>query len=90
VVDIGYVLARPFWGRGLMPEAIRGLVKATFEAPTLYRIQATCDVENTGSFRALEKAGLFVRVALSATPCIRTSLQSHARAIYSRRANAAP
>jgi RimJ/RimL family protein N-acetyltransferase len=53
-VDIGYVLARPFWGRGLMPDAIQGLVKAVFEASAFHRVQATCDIENIGSFRALE------------------------------------
>jgi len=56
-VDIGYVLARMHWGQGLMPEAIRGLADATLALPRFFRIQATCDVENRPSARALEKAG---------------------------------
>ena len=56
-VDIGYVLARAHWGRGLMPEAIRALAAAALADPALFRVQASCDTENTGSQRALEKAG---------------------------------
>ncbi|MGH8593729.1 MAG: GNAT family N-acetyltransferase [Gammaproteobacteria bacterium] len=62
VVDIGYVLARSLWGRGLMPEAIRALTEAALAVPGFFRIQATCDVENRTSARTLEKSG-FVREA---------------------------
>ena len=56
-VDIGYVLAKAHWGKGLMPEAISALADATLESPGTYRVQATCDTENTPSQRALEKSG---------------------------------
>ena len=59
-VDIGYVLARPQWGHGLMPEAIRALADAALADPGIFRVQAACDVENIPSQRALEKSG-FVR-----------------------------
>ena len=55
--DFGYVLARPYWGNGFMPEAIGAIVKITLGLPTIYRMAATCDVENTASARALEKSG---------------------------------
>ena len=55
-VDIGYVLARSFWGRGYMPEAIGSLAAQTLERD-YFRVQAFCDVENRPSQRALEKAG---------------------------------
>lgn len=57
LVDIGYVLVRSQWGQGLMPEAIAVLVEALLAVPSIYRIQATCDVENKPSQRTLEKAG---------------------------------
>jgi len=59
-VDIGYVLARPHWGKGLMPEAISALANAALESPEIYRVQATCDTENIPSQRALEKSD-FIR-----------------------------
>ena len=55
-VDIGYVLAKPHWGKGLMPEAISALSGTALESPQIYRVQATCDTENIPSQRALEKS----------------------------------
>ena len=55
--NLGYVLARAHWGHGFMPEAIAALVKITLRHPTIYRMEATCDVENKASARALEKSG---------------------------------
>ena len=55
--DFGYVLARSYWGNGLMPEAIAALAKITLGLPTIYRMEATCDVQNTASARVLEKSG---------------------------------
>jgi [ribosomal protein S5]-alanine N-acetyltransferase len=57
-VDVGYVLARSHWGKGLMPEAITALAEASLAVPRFFRVQAFCDVENSQSQRALEKAGL--------------------------------
>lgn len=62
VVDIGYVLARSHWGKGLMPEAIRAFTTAALRIPGVFRVQATCDIENRASVRALEKSG-FAREA---------------------------
>jgi RimJ/RimL family protein N-acetyltransferase len=56
-VDIGYVLAPEFWGRGYMPEAIQSLARSALAEPEYFRVQAFCDVENVPSQRALEKAG---------------------------------
>jgi RimJ/RimL family protein N-acetyltransferase len=57
-VDMGYVLARPHWGKGIMSEAIEALVKKALALPYFFRAQAFCDTENFQSQRALEKAGL--------------------------------
>lgn len=56
-VDIGYVLARSHWGKGLMPEAIQALAADALEHASVFRVQAICDIENVASQRALEKAG---------------------------------
>ena len=38
--EVGYVLARPFWKRGLMTEAMRSVIDATFRHTPLNRIEA--------------------------------------------------
>jgi [ribosomal protein S5]-alanine N-acetyltransferase len=55
-VNIGYVLARDYWGQGLMPEAIRALVAIALHELAFYRVEATCDVDNVASARTLEKS----------------------------------
>ncbi len=55
--EIGYVLAKDYWGRGLMPEAVEA---AMDEAERLVGIQAfTCShfTTNTQSRRVIEKCG---------------------------------
>ncbi|HJT80493.1 MAG TPA: GNAT family N-acetyltransferase [Chthoniobacterales bacterium] len=58
--NLGYLLARPFWGRAYMPEAIRAVVDWAFTNPSISQVWAECDLENRASARALEKSG-FVR-----------------------------
>ena len=57
-VNLGYVLARAHWGKGIMAEAISVLAQAALALPRFFRVEAFCDSENTQSQRTLEKAGL--------------------------------
>jgi len=57
-VALGYVLAKAHWGRGYMTEASLAVIGWLFQQKEIYRIFATTDVENTGSQRVLEKAGM--------------------------------
>ena len=57
-MQFGYCLARDAWGNGFATEAARAFLAAAFELPSLWRIQAFCDLENPASARVLEKAGL--------------------------------
>jgi hypothetical protein len=57
-LEFGYVLARPWWGQGLMTEALTEIVHWALRQPSVFRIGAVCDVENTGSARVMAKAGL--------------------------------
>jgi RimJ/RimL family protein N-acetyltransferase len=57
-LDFGYVLGRAWWGQGLMTEALRTVVAWAFAQPDVFRIGSFCDVENAGSARVMEKAGL--------------------------------
>ncbi|MEN6645244.1 MAG: GNAT family N-acetyltransferase [Armatimonadia bacterium] len=56
--DVGYVLARAHWGKGLMPEAVRAVVQWALTQPEIYRVWAVCDVDNVGSRRVMEKVGM--------------------------------
>jgi ribosomal-protein-alanine N-acetyltransferase len=56
--DLGYGVARPFWGQGFATEAVQAVVGWGITQPEIYRVWAVCDVENKGSARVLEKAGM--------------------------------
>ncbi|WP_205751824.1 GNAT family N-acetyltransferase [Cryptosporangium phraense] len=55
--ELGYTLARPWWGRGYATEATTLLVDHAFGTLGLHRIDATCDPDNLASARVLTKAG---------------------------------
>jgi RimJ/RimL family protein N-acetyltransferase len=57
-VEIGYVVARSYWGKGYAPEAVQAVIDWAFQQPAIYRVYATTDVENIASRRVLEKAGM--------------------------------
>ena len=56
--EIGYVLGRAFWGRGLMAEALRAVIAFFFDEVGLNRVAAYHDVRNPASGRVMEKAGM--------------------------------
>jgi RimJ/RimL family protein N-acetyltransferase len=56
-VNLGYGLARDLWGRGLMVEALTPVIDWFLQQPGVFRVWATCDVENSRSARVLEKLG---------------------------------
>jgi len=56
--NLGYVLAKEHWGRGITTEAARGVIARAFTQQGLYRVQAFCDVDNIPSARVLEKVGM--------------------------------
>ena len=57
--ELGYVLARAHWGRGVATAAVKRTVAAVFgEVPGLERVEALVDVDNPASQRVAEKAGL--------------------------------
>jgi RimJ/RimL family protein N-acetyltransferase len=56
--QLGYVLARSYWGRAYMPEAARAVIAHGLGALGRYRVDAYLDFENVQSARVLEKAGM--------------------------------
>ncbi len=55
--ELGYWLGEPFWGRGLMTEAVAALSRWALENLELNRIYAEPFANNPASARVLEKAG---------------------------------
>lgn len=56
--ELGYLLARSFWGRGYMSEAVRLTSGYAFGEMNLGRLVAWADHDNWGSRRVLEKLGM--------------------------------
>jgi RimJ/RimL family protein N-acetyltransferase len=56
--ELGYVLARKYWGRDYMTEAVKAVIDWAFKQPEIYRIWAVCDIDNLASARVMEKAGM--------------------------------
>ncbi len=55
--ELGYWLAEPFRGRGIMTEAARAAVTFGFESLKLHKIKACCICENEDSRHVLEHIG---------------------------------
>lgn len=65
--ELGYWLGEPFWGKGIMTEAIRQMVAYGFDHWPVNRIFARPYHTNIGSQRALEKAGFILEARLQGT-----------------------
>lgn len=57
-IEIGYRLARPFWGYGYATEAVRAIRDYSFDILCLPRLIALIDPENVASIRVAEKVGM--------------------------------
>ncbi len=57
-VQIGYLLAKSYWGRGLATEAAEAALCFGFEIAKLERIVAIAKHENIASRRVMEKVGM--------------------------------
>ena len=55
--EMGYWLAEPFWGRGIMTQAVKCLTDYAINDLKIHRIFAEPYTTNPASARALEKAG---------------------------------
>lgn len=55
--ELGYWLAEPFWGNGIMTAAVRALSEYAFAQLGFHRIFAEPYTTNAASARVLEKAG---------------------------------
>jgi ribosomal-protein-alanine N-acetyltransferase len=56
-LEVGYILARSFWRRGLATEAVSSLLNHCFEGLMAYRIEATVSPANLASINFLKRLG---------------------------------
>lgn len=57
-VELGYVLAKKFWGKGIAAEMAQIMVAYAFTHTDIPEIVAVTTLQNTGSQKVLIKAGL--------------------------------
>jgi RimJ/RimL family protein N-acetyltransferase len=58
IAEVGFSIARNYWGQGLATEATSAVVDAAFAAdPRLVRVRAMADARNVASIRVVEKCG---------------------------------
>ena len=65
--ELGYWLAEPFWGRGIMVQAVRTIVDYGFKTWPIRRIFARPFGNNTASQRVLEKVGFTLEARFEKT-----------------------
>ena len=63
IANIGYWIGRDSWGKGIISACIKPVVEFGFSHLELERIYTKVHVDNTGSYKALEKNG-FLREGL--------------------------
>jgi [ribosomal protein S5]-alanine N-acetyltransferase len=57
-IEVGYRLARTYWGQGYATEAVKGILKYAFHVLCLPRLIALIDPQNTASIHVAEKVGM--------------------------------
>jgi|ETNmetMinimDraft_21_1059911.scaffolds.fasta_scaffold82621_2 RimJ/RimL family protein N-acetyltransferase len=61
--EIGYWLAKPYWGQGIMSMAVKKVCEIGFKEFGLSRITANVFEQNIGSARVVEKCGFTLEAA---------------------------
>ena len=57
MAEIGYCIGKPWWGRGIVPEATKAVMKYLFEEVGMQRLEVGHDPENTASGGVIRKCG---------------------------------
>ena len=79
---LGYWLGEPYWGKGIMTQAVREFVLGVFEEFSTKRLYAPVVEHNTGSINVLRKAGFVCEGVYKHNVYLRGSF--HDEHIYAR------
>ena len=55
--ELGYVLNKDYWGKGLIPEAVKAVIGYCFEKADCDYLLCSCSPQNIQSARVMEKCG---------------------------------
>lgn len=58
LLQVGYCMGKAWWGRGIMTEALKALIRFFFEEVGVNRVEARHDPNNPGSGCVMRKAGM--------------------------------
>jgi ribosomal-protein-alanine N-acetyltransferase len=67
--EVGYYIARPFWGQGFATEAAQAIIRVGFDVCRYVKLTSGYHADNPASGRVLEKLG-FKSCGRSARPCL--------------------
>ncbi|MCC9063400.1 GNAT family N-acetyltransferase [Flavobacterium piscisymbiosum] len=56
-IEIGYVLSREYWGKGIATEVCKALTQYSFANTNTKEVVAITDINNSGSQNVLQKSG---------------------------------
>lgn len=56
--EVGYCLSHAWWNKGIMTEALRGVLEFAFTLTPFHRIESRHSTQNPASGRVMEKAGM--------------------------------
>lgn len=82
--EIGYWIGKPFWGRGLIPEAVKALIKRGFDDLGLDTIRCVHYDGNDQSRRVIEKCGFRYHHTLPYVPTPLSDLRTEHHYILHR------
>lgn len=58
VARMGYMLLKPYWGKGYATETAEVMLRYCFTVLNLHKVTAGCDAENGASAKVMEKCGM--------------------------------
>jgi len=56
--SVSYVVGKQFWCQGIGTKVAKELVNYLINQPSVFRVEAYCDIDNIGSSKVLEKLGM--------------------------------
>ncbi len=66
---IGYCMGQAWWGRGIMPEALKEVMRYLFDEVEMNRVAACHSTQNPKSGRVMQKAGMKYEGTLRGAGC---------------------
>lgn len=67
IAELGYILRRSMWGKGLVMEAAQAVIEHAFTTRNVRRLYIDTDPDNTASIRVAEKLGFTLEGRARAT-----------------------